>query len=110
MSDLMMTLLLAAAFTTMSLAARTSGREKRRGKMYPLTKCLVSGEALGRHGRPHVLNYHGQQIKLCCKSCLGGFKTEAAALVQIIQNSSIKKRVLSTSSAARLPKGWKRSQ
>ncbi len=42
-------------------------------KPYPLDTCLVSGEKLGEMGDPVVINYQGQEIKFCCKSCVPKF-------------------------------------
>jgi Cu+-exporting ATPase len=41
---------------------------------YPLDVCLVSGTKLGSHGDPYVLEHEGQEVKLCCKGCLGAFQ------------------------------------
>ena len=47
-------------------------------KPYPLEICVVSGEKLGSMGEPIVLEYQGQQIKLCCKNCKPDFEKEPA--------------------------------
>lgn len=36
---------------------------------YPLTTCIVSGEALDSMGKPYVFDYEGQEVQLCCKKC-----------------------------------------
>jgi YHS domain-containing protein len=36
---------------------------------YPLTTCIVSGEALDSMGKPYVFDYEGQEVQLCCKDC-----------------------------------------
>jgi hypothetical protein len=43
---------------------------------YPLDRCLVSDEKLGDDPdmKPYVFVHHGQEIKLCCESCLKDFK------------------------------------
>jgi YHS domain-containing protein len=41
---------------------------------YPLTTCVVSGEKLGKHGDTIVYMYKGQEIRFCCKDCIGDFE------------------------------------
>lgn len=45
-------------------------------KPYPLDKCIVTDEKLGEMGKPYVFVHEGQEIKLCCKSCLKRFNKE----------------------------------
>lgn len=48
-------------------------------KPYTLKTCIVSGEKLdGDMGKPYVFVHEGQEIKLCCKSCLKDFNKEPA--------------------------------
>jgi hypothetical protein len=46
-------------------------------KPYPLSVCIVSGEAFD-HGPPYVFTHEGQEIKLCCQGCLKDFQAEPA--------------------------------
>jgi YHS domain-containing protein len=66
-----------AAFVT---ATPLEGAEakKAKAKPYPLDTCLVSGEKLDADPRmkSHVFVHKGQEIKLCCKSCLKSFNKE----------------------------------
>jgi hypothetical protein len=71
---------LAAPFT--ALAADKSAEKKAdkkeakvegKAKAYPLDTCIVSDEKLDSMGEPYVFTHEGQQIKLCCKSCLKDF-------------------------------------
>lgn len=62
------------AFTGISHAAD----EKTASKPYALETCLISGEKLGEMGKPVVLDYQGQQIKLCCKDCKKQFEKDPA--------------------------------
>ena len=55
------------------LAANLTQAADEAAKPYPLDSCVVSGEKLGEMGDPYVFTYEGQQIKLCCKSCLKKF-------------------------------------
>ncbi len=56
--------------------------KKQAAKPYPLEKCLVSDEKLGEMGKPYVFTHEGQEIKLCCKSCLKDFKKEPAKFLK----------------------------
>lgn len=47
-------------------------------KPYPLTTCMVSGEALGGMGEPVVQVYQGQEIKFCCRGCVKSFNKDPA--------------------------------
>ncbi len=80
-------LTLAALFTasckpakTQSSAAETKApeavAEAAEAIPFPKITCLVSGEKLGTMGIPPQLDYHGQQIKFCCKSCIPKFNAD----------------------------------
>jgi hypothetical protein len=45
---------------------------------YPLETCLVSDELIGEDPdmEPYAFVHEGQEIKLCCKSCLKSFDKE----------------------------------
>jgi len=47
-------------------------------KPYLRDKCLVSDKKLGEMGKPYAFTYQGQEIKLCCKSCLKDFNQNPA--------------------------------
>ena len=51
-----------------SSAAQTTGDAD-----YPLTTCVVSGEALGSMGTPVEVSHKGTIVKLCCDSCIDDF-------------------------------------
>jgi YHS domain-containing protein len=55
-------------------------------KAYPLKTCVVSGEEIGKDAdmKPHVFTYQGQEVKLCCKSCLKDFNKEPAKYLKKI--------------------------
>jgi hypothetical protein len=42
-------------------------------KPYTLKTCIVSDEDLGSMGDPVVKVVNGQEVKFCCKSCVGDF-------------------------------------
>ena len=43
-------------------------------KPYPLTTCIVSGEALDSMGGAIVKVYDGQEVKFCCRGCIKKFE------------------------------------
>ena len=71
---------LSLVLALLALAAIPARAEDKKdaAKPYPLEKCIVSDEKLGEMGKPYVFTHEGQEIKLCCKSCLKDFKKEPA--------------------------------
>jgi hypothetical protein len=60
--------------------AAQPGAKKAKVKPYPLATCVVSGEKLGGDlGDTYVLSQDGQEVKLCCKSCLKDFNKDVPA-------------------------------
>jgi YHS domain-containing protein len=57
-------------------------------KPYPLTTCIVSDEKLGEMGKPVMVDYKGQQVGFCCKSCLGDFDKEPAKYLEKLVSKS----------------------
>lgn len=55
-------------------------------KPYPLDKCLVTDEKIGADPgmKPHTFVENGQEIKLCCKSCLKDFNKDKAGYLKKI--------------------------
>lgn len=74
-------LLLALAFTAL-LSASTRAAEVAPSPFpslaYPLTTCIVSDDKLGEMGKPVSIDYKGQQVSFCCKSCIGSFEKDPA--------------------------------
>jgi hypothetical protein len=62
-----------------------------KAKAYPLKTCVVSEEGFD-HGKPYVFAYEGQQVKLCCKDCLAGFKKEPAKFMKKIETADKAKK------------------
>jgi hypothetical protein len=82
---------LIAAFATAPLATFAGEKKEDKGKKpYPLTTCIVSGEKLGGMGKEFVFTHEGQEIKLCCKSCLKDFKKDPAKYMKKIQEAEAK--------------------
>lgn len=50
-------------------------------KPYALETCVISGEKIGDMGKPTVVTYEGQEIKLCCAGCKKAFDKDPAAVV-----------------------------
>ena len=71
-------LLLAGLLAVPATFAQEKGKKDEKAKPYPMEVCLVSGEKLGGMGDPYVFTHEGQEIKLCCKSCLKEFKKDPA--------------------------------
>ena len=61
-------------------------------KSYPLTKCVISDEKLGDHGKPVKVTYEGTDVWLCCKSCIKDFNKEPAKFVKIVKDAQAKKK------------------
>ena len=72
------------ALTATSIRAED---KKAAAKPYPLEKCLVSDEKLGEMGKPYVFTHEGQEIKLCCKSCLKDFNKNPAKYLKKLEGT-----------------------
>ena len=59
-------LLALSVFPTMAPAANS----------YPLSNCVVSGEALGSMGQPIIIHHEGAEVRLCCKGCVKKFNAD----------------------------------
>jgi hypothetical protein len=68
------------AVSTLAVSAdQAKSGDAKSAKPYPLKTCIVSDEKLdGDMGKPYVFVEQGQEIKLCCKSCLKDFKKDPA--------------------------------
>ena len=69
-------LFLSASFLVSGLPAAEAEVAKTAPKPYTLPGCALTGEKLGDMGEPVVKDYHGQQIKLCCKGCVRKFEKD----------------------------------
>ena len=83
---LTLALLTAGLLTPTFLAS--AEEKKDAAKPYPLQKCLVSDEKLGEMGKPFVFTHEGQEIKLCCKSCLKDFNKEPAKYLKKLDGAA----------------------
>ena len=72
----------------MTLHAEDAKTDKK-AKPYPLTKCVVSDEAIGGGDmKPYVWVYKGQEIKMCCKDCKKDFDKEPAKYLKKIEEAA----------------------
>ncbi|HEX8372992.1 MAG TPA: hypothetical protein VF585_09450 [Chthoniobacterales bacterium] len=58
---------------------------------YPLTKCVISDEKLGNHGKPVKVTHDGTDVYLCCKMCSKDFAKEADKFVAQVKEAAAKK-------------------
>jgi hypothetical protein len=65
-------------------------KKEEKAKAYPLKTCVVSDEKLGDMGDPYVFTQDGQEVKLCCKSCLKDFKKDSAKYMKKIAKAEKK--------------------
>ncbi len=67
--------------------AGAADAKKEKAKPYPLKTCAVSDEVIDEKGdmKPYTFVHEGQEVKLCCKSCLKDFKKEPAKYMAKIQ-------------------------
>jgi YHS domain-containing protein len=73
--------LIIAALALGTWGAARAEEAKPAAPAYPLDTCVVSGEKLGSMGDAYVLEHKGQQVQLCCKSCLKKFNKDPDAYV-----------------------------
>lgn len=84
-------LLATLAFTLLAYSATRAEEAKPAAPAYPLDTCVVSGEKLGSMGDSYVLEHKGQQVQLCCKSCLKKFNKDPDAYVAKIKAAAAAK-------------------
>ena len=79
------------------LSARADDKHEhgdKKAKPYPLKTCVVSDEEIGKDPgmKPHVFTHQGQEVKLCCKSCLKDFNKEPAKYLKKIDEEAKKQK------------------
>jgi len=75
---------------TLALGGQVSGAEPTTADQpipYPLTACIVSGEALGSMGAPVVFVRDGRELKACCKGCIKSFDKDPARYLKKLPNT-----------------------
>lgn len=71
-------------------AEKKTEKKGAKPKPYVLKVCPVSDEKLGGEMKPHVFEYKGREIKLCCKDCLADFNKEPAKFIKKIETAEAK--------------------
>lgn len=76
------------------LSARGDDKHAEKAKPYPLKTCIVSGEVINDKGdmKPHAFVVEGQEVKLCCKSCLKDFNKDKAGYLKKIETEAKKQK------------------
>lgn len=79
------------------LSARADDKHEhadKKAKPYPLKTCIVSSEEINDKGemKPHVFVVEGQEVKLCCKSCLEDFNKDKACYLKKIEAEAKKQK------------------
>ena len=77
------------------LSARADDKHAdHKAKPYPLKTCIVSGEEINDKGemKPHVFVHEGQEVKLCCKSCLKDFNKDKTGYLKKIGKANKEKK------------------
>ena len=70
-----------------------TGKSDAAAKPYPLDTCIVSDEKLGADPdmKPYSFVHEGQEIKLCCKSCLKKFNNSPETYLKKLKDAPAKK-------------------
>lgn len=64
--------------------------EPAKAKLYPLTTCIVTDEALDSMGGAIAKIHEGQEIKFCCKGCVKSFDKDPAKYIAKVQKQAAK--------------------
>ena len=62
--------------------AETPATSERKGDVWPLNTCVVTGEELGSMGDPIVKVYDGREVRYCCAGCIKTFEKGKEAFLQ----------------------------
>lgn len=82
-------------------ADQSKSSDTKTAKPYSLKTCIVSGEKLdGDMGKPYVFVEKGQEIKLCCKSCLKDFQKDPAKYLKKLADAKKDTKEGTTSGAS----------
>ncbi len=57
--------------------------------LYPLNKCIVSGEDLGDQSDAVIKDYDGREMRFCCKGCVKDFEKDQASFLQKLDKAII---------------------
>ena len=90
-----LTAVLIASFAAGPLSVQAADKANdKKAKPYPLKTCIVSGEEINDKGqmKPHSFVVDGQEVKLCCKSCLKDFNKDKAKYMKKIDEAAKKEK------------------
>jgi hypothetical protein len=92
LSAILLTVLTAGVLSTRADDKHEHADKK--AKPYPLKTCIVSGEEINDKGemKPHAFVVEGQEVKLCCKSCLKDFNKDKAGYLKKIEAEAKKQK------------------
>ncbi len=79
-----------ALLAIMAVPAGFAG--ERKGDVYTLDTCPVSGEKLGKMGDPVVLVKDGREVRLCCDGCTAKFEKETAKYMEKVDAAMIERQ------------------
>ena len=85
-----MMMLAAAVWLGAWSAGAAEAEKKADAKPYPMDTCVVSGEKLGNHGDPYILEYEGREIRFCCKGCKKDFLKDPATYLKKLDEAEAK--------------------
>jgi hypothetical protein len=85
MKTIFLVTLSAVAVSLLPVVSQAADAKK--PKPYPLSTCVVSDEKIGADPsmKPYVFTEAGQEVKLCCKSCLKDFNKDKAKYMAKIE-------------------------
>src|SRR5262245_20151089 len=80
MKNLTLLTLVGVVAAGLTLTSVASAADSKKAKPYPLKTCVVTDEEINDKGemKPYSFVHQGQEVKLCCKSCLKDFKKDPA--------------------------------
>ena len=87
-------ILTAVLLTGLAAGILNARADDKKARPYPLKTCIVSGEEINEKGdmKPHVFVHEGQEVKLCCKSCLKDFNKDKAGYLKKINEAAKKEK------------------
>lgn len=65
-----------------AIAADAPKADERKGDVWPLNTCVVSGEELGGMGEPIVKVYDGREVRYCCNGCVKTFEKSKESFLE----------------------------
>lgn len=92
MKTILTAILLGGVVASATTVLGDPGHSDKKAKPYPLKTCVVSDEEISDKGsmKPHTFINEGQEVKLCCKSCLKDFNKEPKKYLKKIDEAAKK--------------------